>query len=245
MTQFPQDQPGQPYGGAQFPGQPYPYYPYYQPPPTFKPFRPAGTLAVATAALAIVVTVLELVEMAVAWYSGGQLQDAAADGVAASETFTAYDIVGLPVLLLLVGAWIVTALWLTQARKNAEALNPRTTHARSEVWAWLGWWVPVVSLWFPFQFVRDVRQATVAEQHGRSSIVGWWWAMFLLYAWTSQIGGRIVSTTEPDASLAGALGPVETLNAAFAVAALVFYLQIVRQITEDQDAVARGRPTAV
>jgi len=235
--------PDQPYPHS---GQPYQYsgqqYPYHAPPETFRPFRPAKTLAVAAAALAGLVTAAELAEMAVAWYSGGQLRDAAADGVAPSDVLTPYDIIGLPLLGLLVAVWVVTALWLTQARTNAGVLNPHARHARSPVWAWLGWVVPVVSLWFPFQFVRDVRLATAAEQHRHSSVVGWWWAMWLGYAATSQIGGRIVAGTEPNVGLAGALGPIETVNAAFAVVALVLYLRIIQQITEDQNAVARGRP---
>ena len=32
-------------------------------------------------------------------------------------------------------------------------------HARRSGWAWGGWVTPVVALWFPFQVVRDVRQA--------------------------------------------------------------------------------------
>jgi hypothetical protein len=38
---------------------------------------------------------------------------------------------------------------------------------------------PVVSLWFPFQIVRDVQAAT--NPHGRrTALIGWWWAAFLL-----------------------------------------------------------------
>lgn len=235
MTQMPHDQ-----SGPQYVGPPYPYYAQ----PTFGPFRPAKTLAVAAAGLAGLVAVVELVEMVVAWYSGQQLQDAAANGVAASEVLTPYDIIGLPLLGLLAVAWIVTALWLTQARANANVLSPYAKHARSPIWAWLGWVVPVVSLWFPFQFVRDVRLATVAEQHSGSRVVGWWWAMWLCYVVTSRIGGQIVLGTEPNATLAGMLGPAETVNAAVAVVALVLYLRIIQQITDDQLAVAQGRPTA-
>jgi hypothetical protein len=240
MTHMPYDQPGPQHIGPPFAGQPYPYA-YHAPPPTFSPFRPAKALAVAAAGLAGLVTVIELTEMVMAWYAGQQLQDAAENGVAASQVLTPYDIVALPLLVSLVAAWIVSALWLTQARTNANVLNPHVKHVRSPIWAWLGWVVPVVSLWFPFQFVRDIRLATVAEQHRGSSVVGWWWAMWLCYVATSQIGGRITSDTEPNAALAGALGPFETVNAAVAVVALVLYLRIIQQITEDQHAVAQGR----
>ena len=235
-------QPGvQPGYGPQYPGQ---SYPYYLPPPMFGQFRPAKGLAMGTAAVAALVTLLELVEAVLAWISGQRFQDAANEGVPPSETLTAYDVMALPVLAMLIVAGILTALWLTQARKNAAALNPYARHARSPIWAWLGWVVPIVSLWFPYQFVRDVRLATIDERHRGSNVVGWWWAMWLVYLITSQIGAQIVTATDPNADLTAALGPVETVNALAAVVALALYLQVIRQITEDQETAAQGRPIA-
>jgi len=245
MTQTPHDQPGQHYASRPtYPPQPYPSATHDAPTAPFWPFRPANGLAVAVAVLAGLVTLLELADRSTAWYSGEQLKDAATNGVAAWDVITPYDAMALPITGLLVAAWIVTALWLTQARNNANVLNPMMIHARSRVWAWLGWCVPVVSMWFPFQYVRDVRLATVTERRRFSGLVGWWWTMWLLYLVTSQIGTRIASGTEPNETLVVALGPVETVNAAAAVAALLLWLRIVQQITEDQKAVAQGGPTA-
>jgi len=242
--QMPPGQPGeQPGYGAQYPGQTYPYY-YTSPvpPPMFGQFRSAKGLATGVAALAGLVTLFEFVEAVMAWISGQQFQDAANEGVPPSEIFTPYDIMALPLLAVQVVVWIVTALWLTQARKNADALNPYARHARSPMWAWLGWVVPVVSLWFPYQFVRDVRLATVDERHRRGGIVGWWWAMWLVYLVTSQVGAQLVTNTDPNADLTAALGPAETVNAVVAVVALVLFLQVIRQITQDQETAAQGRP---
>lgn len=242
--QFPGQQDAQPGYGAQYPGQPYPYYYYTQPvpPPMFGRFQSAKGLAMGTAAVAGLVTLFEFVEAVMAWISGQQFQDPANEGVAPSEIFTAYDITALPLLAVQIVAWIVTALWLTQARTNADALNPYARHARSPVWAWLGWFVPVVSLWFPYQFVRDVRLATLDERQRRSGIVGWWWAMWLAYLVTSQVGTQIVTDTNPNADLTAALGPAETVNAMVALVALGLFLQIIRQITQDQETAAQGRP---
>jgi amino acid permease len=188
-------------------------------PPTSPPFRSAKALGLVAAAGAGLVTLLELAEVPLAWYSTRLLTNAADNGVAAWEVFTPYDAIGLPIVAVLAVTWVVTASWLTQTRHNAIVLNPWLVHARSTVWAWLGWWVPIVALWFPFQVVRDVRRATLSQRHSHSSVVGWWWALFLLYTVTGQVGTNITTSTEPNAALAQALGPAETLNAAIAVAA--------------------------
>ncbi len=65
-------------------------------------------------------------------------------------------------------AAVVTCLWLWQSRVLAEAVSPGRGHARSRVWVWLGWIVPVVAFWFPYQVVRDVRAATVVVRDAAS-----------------------------------------------------------------------------
>jgi hypothetical protein len=60
-----------------------------------------------------------------------------------------------------------------------EAQNPIARHVRERGWVWGSWVCPVVSLWFPFQIVRDVQAAT--NPHGRwTALIGWWWAAFLV-----------------------------------------------------------------
>jgi hypothetical protein len=51
------------------------------------------------------------------------------------------------------------SLWLSRARENATLIAPDRVR-RSAIWAWLGWWVPVVGLWFPKQIVDDSWQIT-------------------------------------------------------------------------------------
>jgi hypothetical protein len=244
MAQPPNRHPGHHYAGPPpYRAHPYPYAAAY-PPASFAPFRPARGLAHAAMVLAGLVALFEVVEAAMAWYSAEWLKVAAANGVAAVDIITPYDVIGVPLFGLLFAVWIVTALWLVQAQSNAHVLNPWMRHARSSVWAWLGWWMPVVALWFPYQLVRGVRLATVSEERRYSSVVGWWWALWLFFGLTTQVGAFIVSGTGPNESAVGLLGPDETLDAVVAVAAFVLWLRIVRGITEDQNLVAHGRPTA-
>lgn len=246
MTQ-PFDRPGPPPAGQPpaYPPPPYPGqgYPAYAPPA--RVFQSAKGLAVATSVLAALGAVIEVVDVPLAWIAGDQLKDAAARGVPADEVVTAFDLMSVPTYAVLVAAWIVTSLWLSRARTNAEVLNPRWRHKRSPGWAWFGWVVPVVLWWFPFQFVRDVRLATVTEERRYGTVVGWWWATWLASQHLGWIGGWVVMlAAEPDLDGFSLIAPVEGVSAVFAVAALVCWLRILRQVSEDQDAVALGRPIA-
>jgi Domain of unknown function (DUF4328) len=207
-------------------------------------YRSAKGLAVASAVLAGLGAFIEVVDVPLAWFAGEQFKQAAARGIPPSEVITAFDVMGLPTFGVFAAAWIVSALWLSRARTNAEVLNPRRGHKRSAGWAWFGWVVPVVSLWFPYQYVRDVRLATVTEERRYSSVVGWWWAAWLVSQHIGLAGGLVVMPPGSNADRFGLLGPIEGVAAVIAIVALVGWLRIIAQVTEDQDAVARGRPTA-
>ena len=75
-----------------------------------------------------------------------------------AQVITAYGAAGLLYYLML-PTWIVGSLWLSRARENAVLIAPDQIR-RSAVWAWLGWWAPIVFLWFPKQIVDDSWQIT-------------------------------------------------------------------------------------
>lgn len=268
MPQPSQDQPAQPQAGAFHVEQPPPSqavsaepwaaYPPIQGPyagqplpaptqvayagqPRYYPHPRAGQLGLSALVLAGIVTLLEIAEGAVAWSSEGLYKEAAAQGVAAADVMTPLDVVGIPLGLAQFVAWVVTAIWLTQARENAEALHPMVRHARSKVWAWLGWIVPFVSFWFPYQYVRDVRSATFSDERKYSTVVGRWWAAWLVYVVSQTAGTRMMVSTEGYA--ASGLAEWESLNAVFAIVALAFWVRVVTEVRQDQQAVALGRPT--
>ena len=223
--------------------QPFPAHGHAASGPPARMYRLAKGLAVAASVLAGLGALIEVVDVPLAWFVAEQLKDAAERGTTPDQVVTPFDVMGPPTLWLFVAAWVVTSLWLSRARVNAEALNPGRRHKRSAGWAWFGWLVPIVSYWFPYQYVRDVRLATVAGERRRSTVVGWWWAMWLVSQHIGWIGGWLVMPAGSETFGFSLLAPVEAAAAAVAVAALVCWLRIIRQITEDQDAVARGRPT--
>lgn len=219
------------YYQAPVPQQPNPYaaYPYLG-------TQPPRGLAVASAILAGVVTLIQVCAALTASSAAETYARAAQEGRAALDIFTAYDAVTILQFPALVAAYIVTCVWLMKSRGLLEERNAGSRQMRSKVWVWLGWWVPIVSLWIPLQVVRDIRRGSIAQPSGYSILAGWW-TFWLVYQIGCQIPSAMTTTTETsDPSTFDALPWVEGINTAFVVIALAFWLGIIRQITRGQEA---------
>lgn len=245
----PYGQPPQPRGSERYPSQPYAPWPYppppypptalqqpYPPVPVYRVYRSGRGLAIAALVLAGLLTLVEVVEAILAWSAGRTYVQAARDGVPVETIFTAYDFSTVIWLLAVVPAYIVSCLWLWRARANAEVLSA-SPHKRSRGWVWAGWLVPVVSLWFPYQVVRDVWRAT--ETRWTQALLGWWWAAWLLDGAMTQVGSSLTPVAGQAAEgPASALGPVESVSALVAVVAFALWCQVVLRIVREQEAAA-------
>lgn len=70
-------------------------------------------------------------------------------------------------------AQILLMIWLYRAATYARRAG--LPARRDPVWAWLGFIVPIVNFWFPYQVAAD---ALPAGDSARPR-VGWWWACWL------------------------------------------------------------------
>lgn len=144
------------------------------------------------------------------------------------DVFTAYDAVAGLLSAVMLAAFIVSCLWLNECRKFAVAVKPTYRHQRGPVWVWLGWVVPVVSLWFPYQVVRDVRRSTI---RGSSGLAGWW-STWLIGNFASYQATLVTMRGEDPVML-----PFYELVAAVTLLiAFVCWLRIVRELTAAQRA---------
>jgi hypothetical protein len=217
--------PTEPVGG--YPSPPVPYVHGARP-------EPARGLMITAIVVAVVFTAHQVIEAGLAWHAQGEYMDAADNGVMGYDVWTPYDLFAIPLFPLLIAMYVITCLWLYKVRTNYEALYPGSHQARSKGWVWGGWVCPIVSLWFPFQVVRGVARDP-RDQWETNAKLGWWWAMWLISLLTSQIGSSLVPLDELDKSAVSALGTVETINAAFVVAAFVLWVLTIRQISRLQD----------
>ncbi|MFE7508105.1 DUF4328 domain-containing protein [Promicromonospora sp. NPDC057488] len=219
---------------------------YGAPPPQLPQppqLRSAAGLGTASIVLASVWTATEVLGLLLAPQAAEALREAGEAGVSAVDsTFTGYDAMTLLSGLVQLAAYVVTCLWLYQSRSTAVAANPTFRHQRGPVWVWLGWMVPVVAFWFPFQVVRDVRRAT---SRGPVSGIGGWWAAWLVFFGASNLVGRLVASSSEDSasSAADALVGLEGVATLACIVALVLWIRIIRDVTRAQGeriAAARG-----
>jgi Domain of unknown function (DUF4328) len=192
-----------------------------------------STRATAFVALtfAALVTVLQVVGAALAWPAMEALQDARDAGLSARDSeLTAYDVIALPQLVVVVGAWVSTSIWLSRSRELA-LRRRRFHHARSPIWVWLGWVVPIVNLWFPYQVVRDVGRAT-SPTMAAPPAAGWWWEAVLVSMALERLAGS-AATGDADAFI-DSIGVISALSAVAMVIALVLWTRIVLAVLRDQ-----------
>jgi len=135
----------------------------------FLPLRALGTcLVIGMTAILVAVCVRAVVAAAGAGDSGPRPWSRLGHGFDA----------GIDVSIV---AWsIVFLVWLWRARADAELLGYR--QRRAQGWAFWGWIVPIVSIWFPFQIMRDIWRASQADRRAgpRAWVVPAWWAAWLL-----------------------------------------------------------------
>jgi hypothetical protein len=191
-----------------------------------------GVLAFATAALA---TLFECVDATVV--GRAVRHTSTSDDLGTLDWSSAVLAIGsvLAGLALLAG-WVTGSMWLYQARKNAQGFNPHAPFVRAAGWAWGGWVCPVVSLWFPFQVVRDTHKAV--SPASTSPLIGWWWALFLIMTIGDRVSGRVTANaTAEDAS--GVQGAA-IFFALVMVAALACWGLVLRTVTREQHALMYG-----
>ncbi|MFC7503045.1 hypothetical protein, partial [Nocardioides sp. GCM10030258] len=98
------------------------------------PQRSAPTaLAVASGVLAIVLALLAVVIAIASGPASKEFADAARAGYSTYDVFTSYDGLALLLFPFLIGAYVVSCLWLQFARANTMAIAPRVPHQRGRV----------------------------------------------------------------------------------------------------------------
>lgn len=233
---------GQPYApqphAQPYAQQPYGQQPYAQPYAQgwATPRRLGRVTGLGTAVLAVsaLLLLLDLVEALTSVEAARRFSAAAEAGL--EQPFVLYDGVSVLVGLVQLAGVVLTGLWLLAVRRNVEQVAPGSQR-RGPAWAFLGWVVPVVSLWFPYQVVADAGRASTR----RSLAYGAWWGLFLAYTGAQQVALALLGgvtggvTGDIDPELVRALPVAEAASVVLLAAAFVLWARIVVGIGRAHD----------
>ena len=138
------------------------------PAPRFLPLRGLGNVLIVLLAV-VVAAIAARLGIRLLGLDGGSWRG----GYAARRLDKAADIT-------IFGLSILFVVWFHRARINAEHRGWRQRRARG--WAFWGWIVPVISLWFPFQIMGDIWRAGLPDRRRRKTawLAGLWWTCWLL-----------------------------------------------------------------
>jgi len=141
------------------------------------------------------------------------VQRATDSGTNDQTTLNGWQILNVPVSLLLMLGFIAVLIWTYKAANVASKLNYPARHSPGMAIA--GWLIPVVNFWFPYQSVRDCLWPSNPER----KTVRRWWMLYLIgsFAWLGVV--LIAVFSEIGVALAVAL-PVAVINALELQAAL-------------------------
>ena len=150
-----------------------------------------------------------------------------------------YYLTSLMTYAAMLAAWVTGAMWLRRARHNADILNPGRSHTRRAGWAWGGWIVPAVALWFPYQVVRDV-DAAVSPRAPARDLVGLWWGAWLTTAIGWWISESVRSNALDSGISASTVQTVAVLVSVATVVSLTMWGMVLQRVTTEQHAVMYG-----
>ncbi len=138
--------------------------------------------------------------------------------------------------VVLIVCTIVFLMWLYRARSNLPALGAADVRW-SPGWSIAWWFIPIMSLFRPYQVVKETWQASDPEslpgwrREPPPAIFGWWWGLFLLYGFA----GNATDST-PTGGTAGfdAAALIDLAFLIIGIGSALCAIYIVRDITARQ-----------
>ncbi|MCC3767759.1 DUF4328 domain-containing protein [Streptomyces sp. UNOC14_S4] len=152
-------------------------------------------------------------------------------------------------LVMLLAAAVAFLVWFHQVRTNAEVFRPGG-HRMRRGWTVWGWFVPVVSLWFPKKIANDIWTASLpygpdgSPRHAPRTVMNWWWGLWIATLVVGRVGGQLDAkawTLEQLRFSSGVLFVADAVDIAAAVLAVLF----VRRLTALQHEKVQQGPVPV
>ncbi len=136
---------------------------------------------------------------------------------------------------------VVYLIWFLRVRVNAEVFNP-FGHTKKRAWAGWGWFVPIVSLWFPRRIMLDIWDASSpAGTRAPHGLVNAWWTVWIVGLVTNRAGYTAYRNADTADEIQSAVGQV-LFSDVTDIAAAVLAILVVLRLTRMQHEKAMGGP---
>ena len=130
-------------------------------------------------------------------------------------------------------------MWTHRVCSNAYALGgmEKSLNPITPGWAVGYYFIPIVSLWKPYQAMKEIWMASVDEEKP-SSVLGTWWTFWILSGIIGQISLRLTLRGGDE----GLMLILDTITSVMAIPLLFAILKIIREITEAQKETEHSMP---
>ena len=197
-------------------------------------------LLVAGAVISFLTIPSHLLDMYVTPFNGNQeVSDNPGGFVALMLT----GVLGLATVGVYIATVVAFSMWLYRASNNVAAFGQRTQH--SSGWAVGSFFVPIMSLFVPYQAAKDIWQKSEPDAQafsfGVAAVPGFfaaWWGFWIASNIASNIYIRMAFADEPvdGSSIVGIFSEL------LSIAAAGFAIKVVRDIDRRQDERSRNLP---
>ncbi len=148
-----------------------------------------------------IVLALEIISLISGYFQYDLLQTVAKGGEISNETATANDtreqLIGVIYMIVYIISAVTFIKWFRRAYFN---LHQRVNHlSQTEGWAAGSWFVPIVSLYRPYQIMKELYQETKellvknglgVNENFTTNSLGWWWTLWIINNFIGQFVTR-------------------------------------------------------
>ena len=135
--------------------------------------------------------------------------------------------------IILVLSMIFFIMWFRRAYYNLHNL-PWHNARHSEGWAAGGWFIPILSLFWPYQIMEDIWKGTqnaIKERFGEpqsTAIIAWWWAFYLVNNFFGYISAFATKGAADVEELLTAT-KVEFIGEIISIAAIIITIRVIQR----------------
>lgn len=142
--------------------------------------------------------------------------------------------------ILLIVLCVTCIMWFRRAYHNPYKIGISYL-SYSEGWAAGAWFVPFMNLVRPYTIMKEIWTNTQdfvrkeGEEIKSSSILGWWWALYLIGNFAAQIGFRIELASDGDPDMIQLATLVGVLADLLDIIDILIIIKIIKTIAQFED----------